>query len=213
MSSGNQGLRQCLAVLPRRSLVCESRQYSEGPIPRTEFPDKTLNRIERLQVQPGRSGGGRTESVRLGRETASKPHAVQLLAQARRRRRPPAVRQKRFTSLRSSLIHSTALAIVTQPSHWLASSGTVPKAALRKARWTTATCNATDRAMALHSHGLAKTRWNALAVSERALKQLKSWAKTRTVKPMSRAASCAPGSLRAPGAWRETDKSVKSSRP
>ena len=41
----------------------------------------------------------------------------------------------RLTSLRSSLYHSTTLDIAAHSSHWSKSSGTVPKARLRKSRY------------------------------------------------------------------------------
>ena len=100
----------------------------------------------------------------------------------------------RFTSLLSSLYHSTTLAIAVHSSHWSNVSGTVPKARLRKSRLTTATCSSSYSAIAAQSHGLANKCTNALVVSERALKALTKWARTSTVKPAVRAVarSCVP---------------------
>ena len=115
----------------------------------------------------------------------------------------------RLSSLRTSLNHSTTLAIAAHSSHCSNSSGTVPKARLRKSRLTTATCSSTDSAIAPQSHGLTNRCANALAVSERALKQLNSWAKTSTVKPAVRAEarSCVP-SISPPGRYRSIVSNV-----
>jgi len=93
----------------------------------------------------------------------------------------------RLTGLLSSLYHSTTLAIEVHSSHWSNASGTVPKARLRKARLTTATCNSADSAIAPQSHGLTNRCLNALVVSERALKQVNKLVNTSTVKPAVRA--------------------------
>ena len=79
------------------------------------------------------------------------------------------------------------LPIEKQTSHSPGVSGAVPKAKLSGARWTTATCNAPEKATAPYSQRLTNRWLNALTVSERALKQLKSWAKTKTVNPAVRA--------------------------
>jgi len=83
-------------------------------------------------------------------------------------------RSERARSFRSSLNQSTTLPIAMQTSHWSQLSGTVPKAVLRNPMCTTAIWRTTDSAMAPHSHRLTNKWWNALVVSERALKQLNS---------------------------------------
>ena len=89
----------------------------------------------------------------------------------------------RLPSLRNSLNHSTTLAIPAHSSHWSNESGTVPKARLRKSRLTTATCSSSDSVIAPQSHGLTNRCVNALAVSERALKQVNKLVNMSTVKP------------------------------
>ena len=85
------------------------------------------------------------------------------------------------------------------------SSGTVPNATLSKPRCTTATCSSTDSAIAPHSHGLTNRWRKALMVSERALKQLNSWANTSTVKPAVRALSQVVRALDQPAGQVEVD--------
>ena len=57
---------------------------------------------------------------------------------------------------------------------------------------TTATCNSSESAIALHSQRLVNSLLKALPRSERALKQLNSWARTSVVKAIVRASSMLP---------------------
>ena len=50
--------------------------------------------------------------------------------------------------MRNSLHHSTTLAIAAHSSHWSNASGTVPNAAFRNSRLTTATCSTGNSAIA-----------------------------------------------------------------
>ena len=106
----------------------------------------------------------------------------------------------RLAHLRSSLNHSTPLAIAMHTPHCSSESGAVPKARFRGSMCTTATCRPAESATMAHSHRLANRPLNALRVSDRALKQLKSCASTSTVKPAVRAPVrlCWP-SIRPPG--------------
>src|SRR5687768_15064529 len=77
----------------------------------------------------------------------------------------------RIANLRSSVAHSTRLAIAAHTNHWSIVSGTVPNAILRTGTLTTATCSSSDTPMALHNHGFTKKPRNALVSSERAARQ------------------------------------------
>jgi len=103
----------------------------------------------------------------------------------------------RRIALRASLAQSTPLAATTHTAHWAPESGVVENAWLSPPTCTTATWSSTETPIAAHSHRFTKSRRNALAVSERAFRQLNNWASTSTVKPAVRALSRVPG---APGA-------------
>ena len=87
----------------------------------------------------------------------------------------------------ASSAHSTMLARPTQVSQSPIGNGVVSNTWFMKGSWTTAICRRVDNAMAPQRSRLVKTLCNALTRSERALKALNSWAKTRVVKAIVRA--------------------------
>ena len=85
-------------------------------------------------------------------------------------------------------------------AQWSGSSAVVPNAVWRNGTCTTMICSTTPNPMAYHSHRLLVMWWNALWVSERELRALKSWASTSVVNPTVRAVSkLSEPAIRPPG--------------